>query len=125
MQKILEQCQPKLVMKRHLEDQKAGKVDIDKQRPQDKQKPALIVVTYKTKPQKGIYYIDQSTDLITRIEVYSIENNKEVLKSTMQFSDYNVPIDEKMFSLKDEIPKDIICNQSAQPTYRYSSGKYD
>jgi hypothetical protein len=115
MQKILEQCQPKLVTKRHLEDQKAGKVDIDKQSPQDKQKPALIVVTYKTKPQKGIYYIDQSTDLITHIEVYSTENNKEVLKSKMEYFDYNVPIDEKMFSLKDEIPKDVsVTNQLTQ-----------
>jgi hypothetical protein len=115
MQKILEQCQPKLVMKRHLEDQKGGKVDIDIQKPQDKQKPSLIVVTYKTKPQKGIYYIDQSTDLITYIEVYSTENNKEVLKSKMQFSEYNVPIDEKMFSLKDEIPKDVsVTNQLNQ-----------
>jgi hypothetical protein len=25
----------------------------------------------------------------------------------MEFSDYNVPIDEKMFSLKDEVPKDV------------------
>jgi hypothetical protein len=115
MQKILEQCQPKLVMKRHLEDQKAGKVDIDKQRPEDKQKPALIVVTYKTKPQKGIYYIDQSMDLITRIEVYSTENNKDVLKSTMQFSDYNIPIDENMFSLESEVPKNItLVNQLNQ-----------
>ena len=115
MQKILEQCQPKLVTKRHLEDQKAGKVDIDTQRPQDKQKPALIVVTYKDKLQKGIYFIDQSTDLITRIEVYGTENNKEVLKSKMEYFDYNVPIDEKMFSLKDEIPKDVsVTNQLTQ-----------
>ena len=109
IQSILEQCQPKLVMKKLLEEQKAGKVDIDIQ------KPAVIVATYKTEPKKSTYYIDQATDLITRIEVYSTENNKEVLKSTMQFSDYNVPIDEKMFSLKDEIPKDVsVTNQLTQ-----------
>jgi hypothetical protein len=115
MQKILEQCQPKLVMKKLLEEQKAGKVDIDTQKPQEVQKPALIVATYKTEPKKSTYYIDQATDLITRIEVCRIEDNNEMLISTTQFSDYNVPIDEKMFSLKDEIPKDVsVTNQLNQ-----------
>jgi hypothetical protein len=115
MQKILEQCQPKLVMKKLLEDQKTGRVNIDIQKQQDKQKPALVVVTYKTEPQKEIYYINQATDLITSIEFYRIEDNKEVLKATMEFFDYNVPIDEKMFSLEDEVPKDVsIVNQLTQ-----------
>jgi len=115
MQKILEQCQPKLVMKKLLEDQKTGRVNIDIQKQQDKQKPALVVVTYKSEPQKEIYYINQATDLITSIEFYRIEDNKEVLKETMEFFDYNVPIDEKMFSLEDEVPKDVsVVNQLTQ-----------
>ena len=107
MQSILEQCQPKLVMKKLLEDQKAGKVEIDIQKPPESQKPAVVVATYKTSPKKEIYYIDQETDLITHIEFYRIEDKGEVLNSTTEFHDYNVPIDEKMFSLKDEIPKDV------------------
>jgi len=102
MQSLMEQCQPKLVMKKLLEDQKAGKVEIDIQ------KPAVIVATYKAEPKKEIYYINPTTDLITRIEFYRIEGNKEVLKSTTEFNDYNIPIDEKMFSLKDDLPKDVI-----------------
>jgi hypothetical protein len=107
MQSLMEQCRPKLVMKKLLEDQKAGKVDIDIQKPQERQKSAVIVATYKTESKKGIYYINQAADLITRIEFYHIKDKREVLKSTMEFSDYNVPIDEKMFSLKDEILKDV------------------
>jgi len=115
MQSIVEQCQPKLVMKKLLEDQKAGRVNIDIQRPSEKQKPALIVATYKSGPKKAIYYINQATDLITSIEFYGIEDSNEVLKSTMEFFDYNIPIDEKMFSLEDEVPKDIsIVNQLTQ-----------
>jgi hypothetical protein len=106
MQSIVEQCQPKLVMKKLLEDQKAGRVSIDIRRPEEKQKPTLVVATYKTEPKKEIYYINQATDLITRIEFYRVEDGNEVLKSTMEFFDYNVPIDEKMFSLEDEVPKD-------------------
>jgi hypothetical protein len=101
MQSIMEQCQPKLVMEKLLEDQKAGKVDIDIQ------KPAVIVATYKTESKKEIYYVNQKTDLITHVESYRIEGDHEVLKLTTQFSEYNIPIDEKMFSLRDEVPKDV------------------
>ena len=105
MQSLIEQCQPKLVMEKLLEGQKAGTVDIDIQRPQDKQQPTTIIATYKTSLKKEIYYINQATDLITYIEFYNIENNQDVLMSTTEFYDYNVPIDEKMFTLKDEVPK--------------------
>jgi hypothetical protein len=107
MQSLIEQCQPKLVMQKLLEGQKAGKVEINTQKPQEQQKPALIVATYKTEPKKEIYYIDQATDLITHIEFYRIESGRAMLKATTEFCEYNVPIDEKMFSLKNEVPKDV------------------
>jgi len=101
MQSMLEQSQPQLVMKKLLEDQKAGNVDVDIQ------KPSIIVATHKSEPRKEIYRIDPKTDLITRIEFYRIEDKQEVLQSTMEFCDYNVPINEKMFSLKQDLPKDV------------------
>jgi hypothetical protein len=107
MQDLVEQSQPKLVMKRLLEDQEAGKVDVDIQEPQEKQKPITITATYVTSPKKEIYYVNQATDLITCIEYYRIENDQEVLESTKEFYDYNVPIDEDMFSLEDEVPEDV------------------
>jgi hypothetical protein len=109
MQSILEQCQPKLVMKKLLEDQKAGKVSIDTQ------KPAIIVATYNAEPKKEIYYINEATNLIAHIEFYRIKDNREVLISKTEFCDYNVPIDEKMFTLKNEVPKDVtMVNQLEQ-----------
>ena len=115
MQSLIEQCQPKLVMEKLLEEQKAGTVDIDIQQPQEKQKPVAIIATYKTSPKKKTYYINQATDLITYVEFYHIENNQDVLDSTMEFHDYNVPIDEKMFTLKDEVPEDAtVVNQLEQ-----------
>ncbi|PKL48881.1 MAG: hypothetical protein CVV39_03695 [Planctomycetes bacterium HGW-Planctomycetes-1] len=107
MQSILEQCQPKLVMEKLLEEQKAGAVDVNTSKPQNKQEPATIIATYKSKAKKEIYYVHQKTNLITHIEFFSIENGQDTLVSTTKFYDYNVPIDEKMFSLKDEVPKDI------------------
>ena len=101
MQSMLDQSQPQLVMKKLLEDQKAGNVDVDIQ------KRIVIVATHKSKPEKEIYRIDPKTDLITRIEFYRIEDKREVLQSTTEFCDYNVPINEKMFSLKQDLPKDV------------------
>jgi len=107
MQNLREQSQPKLVMAKLLEEQKAGTVVIDIQNPQEKQKSIIITATYKTRPKKEIYYVNQATDLITHIEYFKIENNNDTLIGTMEYYDYNVPIDEKMFSLKDEVPKDV------------------
>ena len=115
MQSLIEQSQPKLVMEKLLEKQKTGAVEIDIQQPQEKQKPISIIATYKTGPKKEIYYINQATDLITSIEFYHIENNEDILDSTMEFYDYNVPIDETMFTLKDEVPEDAtVVNQLEQ-----------
>jgi hypothetical protein len=107
MQKILDQCQPKLVMKKLLEDQKTGDVTVETQKLKDKQIPAIITAIYKNEPKKEIYHVDQATDLITRIEFYNIKDGNEVLKNTTELCDYNVPIDEKMFSLKEEVPADV------------------
>jgi hypothetical protein len=107
MQSLLEQSQPQLVMKGLLEGQKAGKVDVQTQEPQGKQTTAVIVAVHKTEPKKEIYYVDRKTDLIIRIEFYGIEGGAEVLKSRTEFSDYNVPIEEKMFSLREDLPKDV------------------
>ncbi len=101
MQSIVEQCQPKLVMQKLLEDQKAGNAEVDTR------KPDVIAAIYKAKPKKTIYHIDQKTGLITRIEFYRIENGKEILMSTTEYCDYNFPIDEKMFTLKNEIPAEV------------------
>jgi hypothetical protein len=107
MQRILDQCQPKLVMKKLLDDQKAGDVTVETQQPNDRQKSAVIVAIYKSEPKKEVYYVNQATDLINRVELYSIKDNNEVLKNTTELCDYNIPIDENMFSLKEEVPADV------------------
>jgi hypothetical protein len=107
MQSLLEQSQPQLVMKKLQEGQKAGKVDVQTQEPRGEQKAVVIVATYKAELKKEIYYVDRKTDLITRIEYYRTEGTNEVLNSRMEFCDYNVPIEEKMFSLRGELPKDV------------------
>ena len=117
MQSLLEQSQPRLVMKKLQEDQKAGKIDVQTKEPQGEQTSALIVATHQNAPQKEIYFVDRKTDLITRIEYYRTDGSNDVLKSRTEFSDYNVPIEDKMFSLQDQLPKDVsVADQLTQVT---------
>ena len=94
-------------MQQLLEKEKSGEVEIDIQEPKDKHSSGIITSTSRAKSKKEIYYVNPATDLITHIEFYSIEDSGDVLLSTMEFHDYNVPINEKMFSLGDEIPDDV------------------
>jgi hypothetical protein len=118
MQDMVEQCQPQPVTEQLKQAQKAGKADLDIQQPTDKEQPIRMVVTPKTMPGvKRIYLIDQKTDLISSIETYVTRDGKEVLQLKTEFLDYNVPIDDKMFSLRDQLPADVqIADQLDQVT---------
>jgi secreted PhoX family phosphatase len=102
MQRLLEQSQPQLVTAKLKEDETIGKVEMDVQQPADQAQPVKIVVVNKTKPLKQVYWIDQKSDLITSIEQYGTDGGADVLQSKTEFLDYNVPIDDKMFSLRDQ-----------------------
>jgi len=118
MQDLLEQSQPQLATEKLKEDEKAGKVDLDIQKPAGKEMPIKIVVRGKEKTNfKRVYLIDQKTDLISSIETYGTRKGEEVLLSKMEFLEYNVPIDDKMFSLRDQLPADVtIADQATQET---------
>ncbi len=105
MKTLIEQSQPKLVMEKLLEKQKAGIIDVNTITPANKQEPAVIHVTYKIIPKQELYFINQATNLISSIELYD-DNSSEPF-SLREFYEYNVPIDDKMFTLKDEIPENV------------------
>lgn len=107
MKGMMEKSQPQLVMQALLAQQKAGQLTLDVQQPQEKHQAITFTVRYKNQPQKQIYYVDPATDLITHIETYRCENQQDILASTMEFFDYNVPIKDSMFTLKDEVPADV------------------
>ena len=115
MQSLLEQSQPLLVVKNLADAKKAGQLDIEVQDARDPHQPVRMTVVHKTRPDKDVYYIDQETHLITRIEFYHLGSSGEVLTSRTEFCDYNVAIDDKMFSLQPDLPKDVrIADQLSQ-----------
>jgi hypothetical protein len=116
MQDMLEHSQPQFATAKLKEAEKAGELDLDIQKPADKDQPIKIVVTPRKKTEsKQIFFIDQKTDLINSIETYATKEGAPVLISKMEFLEYNVPIDDKMFSLKDQLPPDVtIADQVSQ-----------
>lgn len=114
MKNLIEQSQPRIVLEKLLELQSKGIIDIETTKPADKQESAMIIAAYKNKPIKEIYYVNQATDLITFIEFYDSSKSTEPI-STIEFHDYNVEIENKMFTLKDEVPEDVtVVNQLEQ-----------
>ena len=75
----------------------------------------MVAVRKDDPDARQVYWINQKTDLINSIEYYRNQNNTEVLASKTEFLDYNVPIDDKMFSLRDQLPPDVrIADQLTQ-----------
>ncbi len=107
MQHFLDLSQPEQGLKKVLEEQKAGKVTIDTETVGGAHPAVKFTATYKNKPKKDVAFVDPKTDLVTRLEFYKVEKGADVLQGRMEFSDYNVPFDDKLFSLRGELPKDV------------------
>jgi hypothetical protein len=111
MLQMMEMFDPKGVLER-LRDQKLdGLVKIEIDQPSNKSEP--IVVTATSLPgntvlpgMRGVLFIDQSTKLVTHIEYYKLKDGEYEYVGTIEFYDYNQPIDPKMFNL-DEAPSDL------------------
>ncbi len=110
MQKMINQCEPQKLMQELDKSEKAGDVTIDTQKPADPTQPVVVYVTSKDSGKdkwREVLRIDPETHLISSIERYAEREGKEAQISKMEFSDYNVPIDDKMFSLRGDLPADV------------------
>jgi hypothetical protein len=117
MQGLLDASEPALVMEKLERDSKAGKIKVQSLEPANGQTNLLIIAEHQDQLAKDVYYVDHDTDLILRWEQYRVKDGAEVLQSTMEFSDYNVPIDPKMFELQGELPPNVtIADQLNQLT---------
>lgn len=102
---------PKGMLERLQEAKDSGLVEVEIDEPAQKAKP--IVVTATSPPEntampgrRGVVYIDQSTKLVTHIELYLLKDAEYAYTNTIEFSNYDQPIDPNMFNL-DEAPADI------------------
>ncbi len=103
--KMIENLDPKLAVTRLQEKQEQGKVELEINESVDKAEPIIVTATSTKEDdssfQRKILYIDQATRLVNVIELYKLRNGEYKYMKTMEFYDYNQPIDAKMFMFKD------------------------
>jgi len=103
---------PKLAVERLCDLQTHGKVKVQIDEPSDKSKPISLTATYL--PESGraerqeVWFVDQATKLVTAIEFYQLKDGQYRNVSTMEFYDYNQPIEAKLFCLDNEVPADVL-----------------
>ena len=102
---------PKLIVEQ-LHDQNAkGLVKIEIDESGNKEDPIVVSVTYLPDNPKysgrKVLFVDRSTYLTTKMELYALKEGEYTYVGVIKYFDSNVPIDERMFSLADEIPKDV------------------
>ena len=96
-----------------LEDQNnSGEVILDIIEPDDDNDFITITVTYPpdsiTKEWKQVIIVDPKTYLVSKIDKYKLKDGNFDHICSQEYYDYNLPIDDKMFSLDDEVPDNVI-----------------
>jgi len=99
---------PKRLIERLLAQQDRGEVIVDIDEPGRKKKPIVVTVTYPqgslSENWKKVFYIDQSTKLVTRIDKYKLKEQEFQHINTLKLCDYNQPIKEEKFNLDNVVP---------------------
>ncbi|MFC1739693.1 hypothetical protein ACFL1G_11715 [Planctomycetota bacterium] len=107
---LAENCDPKLAVQRLYEKQEQGKVKLEIEEPSDKAEPIIITATpleeYALPFHRMVLSVDQATKLVASVELYQFKGGKFEQIMTLEFHDYNKPIEAKMFTL-DDVPADV------------------
>ena len=102
---MIENQDPKLAVTRLQEKQEQGKVELEINEPANKAEPIIVTATSTKEDdssfQRKVLYIDQATKLVSAIELYKLRNGEYEYMKTMEYYDYNQPIDAEMFMFKD------------------------
>lgn len=99
---------PKFFFQRLFEQESRNEAVVDVNKPMEKSNPIIVTVTYpmgsRSENWKKVFYIDQATKLITRIDKFERKNQEFQHIKTLELSDYNQQIDQRMFTLDSETP---------------------
>ncbi|HPS54085.1 MAG TPA: hypothetical protein PLP05_00670 [Sedimentisphaerales bacterium] len=108
---MAEQLDPKNAAANILQAQEKGDSEVEIQEPENKAEPIAITATSLVENglpfQRAILFVDQATKLLNSVETYQLKDGEYVHFSTIEFYDYNIPIDSEMFTL-DNIPDDVM-----------------
>ncbi|MHC4456314.1 MAG: hypothetical protein ACYS0I_04315 [Planctomycetota bacterium] len=101
---------PKYLFENLFDQESRGEAIVDVNEPKDKAEPIIVTVTYpygsKSLKWKKVIYINKATKLVTKVEKYELRGKEFVLLKSLEFFDYNQPIDEMMFTLDGDVSSD-------------------
>lgn len=108
---MVEQLDPKNAAADILQSQEKGDMEVEIQEPENKAEPIVITATSLVENnlpfQRAILFVDQATKLLNSVETYRLKDGEYIHFSTIEFYDYNIPIDPEMFTF-DNIPEDVM-----------------
>ncbi len=99
--KIIKEFDPRSVVKELRQLEAEGKVQITTSEPLSKSDPIVIKAEFHLQNDKAgqvVVFVDQSTKLVTRI-ILPINDSGDGYQHSLEFSDYNVALDERVFML--------------------------
>ncbi len=103
---------PKRVCEKLRRQARDGEIILDVNEPDQKNEPIVLVVTYPAESRsanwKKVLYIDQATRLVKKEEKFEMRDGRYQHERTAEFFDYNQQIDPATFSLKGELPNNVI-----------------
>ena len=100
--KIIKEFDPRSVVKELRQLEAEGKVKVTTSEPPSKSEPIVITAEFhlqNDKAGKVVVFVDQSTKLVTRI-ILPISDSGDGYQHSLEFSDYNVALDEGVFMLE-------------------------
>lgn len=101
---------PGFLFERLYEQENQGQVIIHIDESIEPEQPITVTITYpegsRSVNWKKIFHIDPTTKLVSKIEKYEQKNQEFTLFSTIEFLNYNQPIDETLFTLKSDVSAD-------------------
>ncbi|MHC4639707.1 MAG: hypothetical protein ACYTBV_19750, partial [Planctomycetota bacterium] len=107
----VEQLDPKHTVANILQSQDEGDTKVEIDEPENKAEPIIITANFLEENelhiQRAILFVDQATKLLNKFETYQLKDGEYIPFITIEFYDYNIPIDSKVFTL-DNIPSDAI-----------------
>jgi hypothetical protein len=99
---------PRLIVERLYERQKKGEVEIEIKHTTSKAEQIIVTATgLEDDAKRFVLLVDQATNLVTSLKWYQLTSGEYKYQGVMEYHDYNVPIDSKMFNLDDEVTGDI------------------
>jgi hypothetical protein len=105
----VEQLDPKHAVTNILQAQEEGETKVEIDEPENKAEPIIITATFLVENelniQRAILYVDQATKLLNKFETYQLKDGEYINFITVEFYDYNIPIESEVFTL-DDIPSD-------------------